>query len=130
MFCIVVTNNIPEINHIVSQLMFQLSWQNLLSSISMLVDCSPQLTQRLMGFKPITTTEVVHLLLLCCFEHNKTPAKIVLPFLCTAPLQCAPKILFTQTTIDCLIIGKTKNALHKERVILNNVLAVTQLSIA
>ena len=37
-----------------------------------------------------------------------TPAKILSPFLTTAPLQYVPKILFTQATTD-----KTKNALHK-----------------
>ena len=47
-----------------------------------------------------------------------TPAKNVSPFLSTAPLQYAPKILLTQATIDCLINNKTKNALHNEAVIL------------
>ena len=43
------------------------------------------------------------------------PAKIVLPFLCAAPL------LFTQAIIDCLTINKTENALHNEPVILNHI---------
>ena len=48
----------------------------------------------------------------------RVPAKIVSPFLPTAPLQYVPKILFTQATIDCLANNKTKNALHNEAVIL------------
>ena len=47
------------------------------------------------------------------------PAKTLSPFLSTAPLQYVPKIQFTQATIDYLINNKTKNALHKETVILN-----------
>ena len=47
------------------------------------------------------------------------PAEMFSPFLSTAPLQYVPKMLFTQATIDCLINKKTKNALHKETVILN-----------
>ena len=47
------------------------------------------------------------------------PPKFYRPFLCTAPLQYIPKILFTQATIDCVINNKTKNALHNEAVILN-----------
>ena len=47
------------------------------------------------------------------------PAKILTPFLPIAPLQYVPKILFTHATIDCLTTNKTKNALHKETVILN-----------
>ena len=49
------------------------------------------------------------------------PAKILSPFLHTAPLQYAPKIRFTQATIDCLTTNKTKNALHKETIILNHI---------
>ena len=49
------------------------------------------------------------------------PAKILSPFLCTAPLQYVPKLLFTQATTDCLIADKTKNAFHNEPVILNNI---------
>ena len=41
------------------------------------------------------------------------------PFLCPAPLQYIPKMLFTQATIDCLINTKAKNALRNETVILN-----------
>ena len=53
------------------------------------------------------------------------PAKILSPFLSTAPLQYAPKILFTRATIYCLINNKTKKALHNEVVILNyNQLAI------
>ena len=48
-----------------------------------------------------------------------SPAKILSPFLSTAPLQYVPKLLFTQAAIDCLINNKTKNALHDEAVILN-----------
>ena len=47
------------------------------------------------------------------------PAKILSPFLLTAPLQYVLKIPFTQATIDCLTTNKTKNPLHKEAVILN-----------
>ena len=47
------------------------------------------------------------------------PAKILSPFLSTAPLQYVLKILFTQATIDSLTTNKTKNALHKEAVISN-----------
>ena len=50
---------------------------------------------------------------------RRVPAKILLPFLPTAPLQYVPKIRFTQTTIDCLTANKTKNVLFKETVILN-----------
>ena len=46
------------------------------------------------------------------------PAKILSPFLPTAPLQYVLKIQFTQATIDCLTKDKTKNALHNEAVIL------------
>ena len=46
-------------------------------------------------------------------------AKIVSPFLCTAPLQYVSKIQFTQATIDCLTSNKTKNLCHDETVILN-----------
>ena len=49
------------------------------------------------------------------------PAKILSPFLSTGPLQYVPKILFTPATIDCLTTNKTKNALHKETLILNNI---------
>ena len=48
----------------------------------------------------------------------------------TAPSQYVPKMLFTQTTIDCLTTNKTKNALHIETVILNYILVVTLLAIA
>ena len=48
------------------------------------------------------------------------PAKILSPFLPTAPLQFVPKIQFIQATIDGLTNNKTKNALHKEPVILNH----------
>ena len=59
------------------------------------------------------------------------PAKILSPFLSTVPLQYVPKMLFTQATIDCLTINKTKNALHCETVILDyTVLLVTRLAIA
>ena len=47
------------------------------------------------------------------------PAKILSPILSTAPLQYVPKIRFTPTTIDRLNTDKTKNALHKETVILH-----------
>ena len=40
-------------------------------------------------------------------------------FMSTAPLQYVPLIRFTQATIDCLTTNDTKNALHKETVILN-----------
>ena len=33
---------------------------------------------------------------------NELSAKLLSPSLCIAPLQCVPKILFTQATIDCL----------------------------
>ena len=46
------------------------------------------------------------------------PAKILSPFLPTAPLQYVPKMKFTQATVDCLAKNKTKNGLHKETVIL------------
>ena len=46
-------------------------------------------------------------------------ANILSPFLSTAPLQHVPKIQFTPATIDCHTTDKTKNALHKETVILN-----------
>ena len=45
--------------------------------------------------------------------------ELLSPFLGTAPLQYVPKILFTQTTINCLTTNKTKNYLHNETVILN-----------
>ena len=45
--------------------------------------------------------------------------KILTPFLPTAPLKYFSKIQFTQATIDCLAINKTKNALHNETVILS-----------
>ena len=54
-------------------------------------------------------------------NYGQKPAKIVSPFLPTAPLQNVPKILFTQATIDCLTTNITKNALHKETVILNDI---------
>ena len=41
------------------------------------------------------------------------------PFLPTARLQHVSKILFTPATIDCLTTNLTKNAFHKETVILN-----------
>ena len=47
------------------------------------------------------------------------PAKILSPFLSTAPLQYVPKMWFTQATINCLTTNKTKNALHNEAVTLN-----------
>ena len=47
----------------------------------------------------------------------RIPAKIVSPFLPTAPLQWVLKIRFTQATIDCLTTNKTTNALCKETVI-------------
>ena len=47
------------------------------------------------------------------------PAKILSPFLSTAPLKYVSKILFTPATIDRLTNDKTKNALHKETAILN-----------
>ena len=46
--------------------------------------------------------------------------KMLWPFLCTAPLQYVPKILFAQATIGCLTNNKTKNALHKETTIIKN----------
>ena len=49
------------------------------------------------------------------------PAKILSPFLPTTPLQYIPKIRFIQATIDCPATNKTKNALHKEMVILNHI---------
>ena len=52
-------------------------------------------------------------------SSEMAPAKILLAFLCTAPLQYVPKILFTQAIIDCLTTNETKNALHKETAILN-----------
>ena len=58
------------------------------------------------------------------------PAKIVSPFLCTAPLLYVPKIQFTQATIDCLTTNKTKNVLHNETVILNYIVVVNQLAMA
>ena len=51
-----------------------------------------------------------------CLEH---PAKMLSPFLSTAPLQYVPKIRFTQATIDCLTTNETKNVFHKKTVILN-----------
>ena len=68
--------------------------------------------------------------LVVVFLHNPTvptntnsyiPAKIVSPFLPTAPLQYAPRIRFTRATIDWLTTNKTKNVLHKEMVILNHI---------
>ena len=38
--------------------------------------------------------------------YPSVPVKILMPFLCTAPLQYVPKILFTRATIDCLITNK------------------------
>ena len=46
---------------------------------------------------------------------NVLPAKNLLPFLPTAPLQYVPKIRFTQARTT----NKAKNAPHKETVILN-----------
>ena len=46
------------------------------------------------------------------------PAKILSPFLLTAPLHYAPKIQFTPDTSDCLTTNKTKNVLLNETVIL------------
>ena len=40
------------------------------------------------------------------------PAKILSPFLSTAPLQYVPKTQFTPAPIDCLTTNETKNALH------------------
>ena len=61
-----------------------------------------------------------------CAEINSSfgpkchrPVKILSLFLFTTPLQYVPKILFTPATIDCLTANKTKNALHKETVILS-----------
>ena len=53
----------------------------------------------------------------CC--SHILPAKILSPFLCTAPLPYVLKMLFAQASIDCLINNKTKNALNSEAVILN-----------
>ena len=50
------------------------------------------------------------------------PAKILSPFLSTAPLQYVPKIQFTQAPIDCLTTDKTKNVLQIETVILNRII--------
>ena len=50
---------------------------------------------------------------------NPGHAKILLPLLCTAPLQYIPKKIFTQASIDCLTATKIKNILLNERVILN-----------
>ena len=47
------------------------------------------------------------------------PAKILSPFLPTAPLQYVPKIRFTQATVDGVTTDKTMNAFHNETVILN-----------
>ena len=52
-------------------------------------------------------------------QISHVPAKILLPFLCTAPLQYVPKMLFTRPTIDYLVSNKTKNPFHNEAVILN-----------
>ena len=52
--------------------------------------------------------------LVCCW-----PAKILSPFLPSAPLQYVLKIRFTQATIDRVTNNKAKNALHNEAVILN-----------
>ena len=52
-------------------------------------------------------------------SFHRTVAKILSPFLSTAPLQYIPKMLFTQATIDGLTTNKTKKALHNEAVILN-----------
>ena len=46
--------------------------------------------------------------------NDGAPAKVLLPFLCTAPLQYVPKILFTPAAIDGLATNKTKNVLHNE----------------
>ena len=43
------------------------------------------------------------------------PAKILSPFLPTAPLHYVPKIQFTQATIDCLFNNKTKNVFFSMR---------------
>ena len=51
--------------------------------------------------------------------QSVVPAKILSFILSTAPLQYVPKIQFTPATIDRLTNDKTKNALHKETVILN-----------
>ena len=51
----------------------------------------------------------------CCCRFD--PAKIVSPFLCTAPSQYIPKILLTQATINCLTNNKTKNPLHVKTII-------------
>ena len=59
------------------------------------------------------------MLLLFVTPLKASPAKILWPFLSTAPLQYVPKILFTQAIIDCLTINKTKNAHNDEMVILN-----------
>ena len=48
------------------------------------------------------------------------PAKILSPFLSTAPIHDAPKMLITQATIDCLINNKTKNALQNEALLILN----------
>ena len=45
------------------------------------------------------------------------PAKILSSFLCTAPLQYIPKILFIQATIGCVTTNETKNALYNETAI-------------
>ena len=85
--------------------------------------------------KKVHTTYISHLIVgkvrpifaICClvlfvFEYIYIyPAKILPPFLPKAPLQYVPKIRFTQATIDCLTANKTKNALHKETVILNHI---------
>ena len=48
-----------------------------------------------------------------------TTRQNLLSSLHTASVQYVPKILLTQATQDCLATNKTKNALHKETVILN-----------
>ena len=55
------------------------------------------------------------------------PAQKIVALLSTIPLQYVPKTLFTQATIDCLTVNKTKNALHNKAVILNYELVVTKL---
>ena len=62
---------------------------------------------------------IAHLILNFDFNDIKLPAKILSPFLSTAPLQYVPKIQFTQATIDCLTNNKTENIHNNETVILN-----------
>ena len=47
------------------------------------------------------------------------PAKMLSPFLATAPLQYVPEIQSTQAIIDCLKTNKTKNGFNSEAIILN-----------